>query len=312
MIRMNDHLARRFIRDFGLPIPIESAKLLDYYVELYDKVYDTKRKYKIFKECLKDFNTEEQFFEYRNGIVHDIVEHFENHPSYRIFNESKDKYNELFNIPKENITKNLYSPLNADKYYVSIDLREANFTVLKNLDKSMVFNADSYEEFIKNFNPLSNEYFGITKHMRQSILGKLNSKKIVKRAKYLLDNYIILPIVDKQRVLDINQIRNFNHDEYVFEVTLDFKPDSIKIPDYWKSDVKVSMFYLKQIEPYNFFVKMYFKSDSERKYDFKGVNVNLFPQVYKHYFGLEIEDKDLMFTSDSGLKAKYIEALKWS
>lgn len=60
----NKKVISRFFSDFKLPIPIVYQEYLPYYLELFDKDYDTKAKYGLFMDFYeKCGGTNEGFFQ---------------------------------------------------------------------------------------------------------------------------------------------------------------------------------------------------------------------------------------------------------
>lgn len=308
MKEMTERLAHRFIKDFNLPIPLESKDLLPYYIDLYDSVFNTRYKLEIFKEMIKDFESEEDFYNYRNGVVHEVLEFIENQDSYKEFNQRELGLDYSITTGRDKTIRNssIYSLSNVGKYFLSIDLKSANFVVLKSIDKNLVKGKDTWEEFMSEFTEY--EYLKKSKHLRQSLLGKLNSKRIMKYAKYLLESKVIKPLLDRKQI-KLEQIVSHNYDEFIIELEEQSNIDKIlkdnEIID--SSDLNIRKFKLLQISnKYLYFVKV---EDSGR-IEFKGVDKRVFPQVFKYYFNLPIENKDLLFTTELGIPAKFLEPIK--
>lgn len=306
MKEITDRLAHRFIKDFNLPIPLESKDLLEYYIDLYDSVFDSKYKLEIFKDMIKDFESEEDFYNYRNGIVHQVLEFIENQKSYKEFNQRDLKLEYPITGKNSSIRNStIYSINNIGKYFLSIDLKSANFVVLKSIDKNLVKGKDTWEEFMSEFTDY--EYLKKSKHLRQSLLGKLNSKRIMKYARYLLEAEIIKPLIDN-KIFFPEQIVSYNFDEFIFEIEENSNIDKyIKDSEILGSNnLNIRKFRLEQISnKFKYFVKV---EDSGR-IEFKGVDKKLFPQVFKHYFNLPIENRDLFFTTELGISAKFLEPI---
>lgn len=307
MKEMTDRLAHRFIKDFNLPIPLESKDLLPYYIDLYDSVFNTRYKLEIFKKMIKDFESEEDFYNYRNGVVHKVLEFIENQESYKEFNQ-KELGLEYPITGRDKSIRNssIYSLSNVGKYFLSIDLKSANFVVLKSIDKNLVKGRDTWEEFVSEFTGY--EYLKKSKHLRQSLLGKLNSKRIMKCAKYLLESKVIKPLLDRKQI-KVEQIVSHNYDEFIFELEEQSNIDKIlqdtEIIDF--SDLNIRKFKLVQIsDKFKYFIKV---EDSGR-IEFKGVDKRVFPQVFKYYFNLPIENRDLLFTTELNIPARFLEPIE--
>ena len=299
---ITNRLVRTFMKDFKIPGPVQRYEFLEYYVNTYDCVIKCKENFELFKNVLRKFENEDAFLNYRHKILDDIVNDITNNDAYKKFIEDKNLLN--FNFLTNNVKgKNLYNANNAGQHYLSIDLRSGNFMALKHYDKSIVKNCDTWEEYIKCFT--EHVYFGIGKTFRQKVLGHLNVKRIMNYERILLEEEIVKSILDSN-ILNIEDMVSHNFDEVVFKVNEDFDVNEISIPEKFVNDVHVEKFLLEQINLYSMFVK---KNGEQIK--FKGVNNNLFPQVFKHYMNLLLDEKDLYFTSDTGHLCKYMEVMEF-
>ena len=299
----------RFVDDFNLPIVVFEPKIFSYYISLYNVVYDTKVKFKLLNDLFTKFDTghlerdNEMLFQYSQKLQEDIISIVHNITSYDQFVNTKFDYRIdpiLENIPKD---------LNEEGSYISIDLVKANYQALKYFsyhilnDDSLIIGSENYDEFISTFT--EDEYFKQSKKFRQIVFSHLNPKRqnfiqfqiIANIAKFLLDYIDKEDIVAKKN--DELIIRTDNVDvkaieEFCFNNGI---------------DVSIKFFHLKQFKPYNFYVKE-FPFDNMIK--FYKVPKNLMAQVYKYYFHLTVNNKDLMFYDHANkLLAKYCDRLKF-
>lgn len=299
---LGKHLVKSFMKDFKIPGPVQRNDFLEYYINTYDSVLDCKKYYDLFLNTIDKFENEDHFLGHRYKILENVVADITNNETYKAFIEDKNLLN--FQFFTNNIKgKNFYKTENAGKFYLSIDLRSGNFMALKHYDKDIVKNCETWEEYVKNFTEY--EYFGLGKTFRQKVLGHLNVKRIMNYERILLEEDIVKPIIDVN-ILSVDMIVSHNFDEVVFEIDKNFDEKIIEIPEKFKNDVHVEKFELEQIKPYSMFVKK-----MENKIKFKGVNNNLFPQVFKHYMNLPLDDKDMYFVSDTGHLCKYVEKLEF-
>ena len=181
----NRELAKRFISDYKLQIPLINEKYFFYHLGLYQEDYNSLEYYfelldmigkKYGGDCNKFL---EDYYNVRDKIITTIVE-----------SEAFQKFNTMdmnvFTIKdRPNITSdNIYNNDNIGKFFISIDLKKANFQTLRNIDKDIVFGADTYEEFIGKFTDL--DYIKESKHARQVIFGKCNPKRHITAEKYFI------------------------------------------------------------------------------------------------------------------------------
>ena len=181
----NRELAKRFISDYKLPIPLINEKYFFYHLGLYQEDYNSLEYYfelldmigkKYGGNCNKFL---EDYYNVRDKIITTIVE-----------SEAFQKFNTMdmnvFTIKdRPNITSDdIYNNDNIGKFFISIDLKKANFQTLRNIDKDIVFGADTYEEFIGKFTDL--DYIKESKYARQVIFGKCNPKRHITAEKYFI------------------------------------------------------------------------------------------------------------------------------
>lgn len=167
---------KRFVKDYSLPIQLFQQPYFDYFIDLYDKQFDTKNKYKLLCGTINICGNEQNFMEQYYKIKDKILEVMKNNPIFTEFNNSKL---EEYNIPHNSYGKdNVFNEGNVGKYFISIDLKKANFQAMKYYNKDLVLGFNTYEEFMHNFTNL--EYMIKSKYTRQVIFGNLNPKKQLK------------------------------------------------------------------------------------------------------------------------------------
>ena len=305
-MKFNVELAKRFVSDYKLPIPIVTDEhLFNYYLSLFEKQFQTKSKYE--KLCIlidRDFDSKsDKFLKEYYDIRESIIQTVNDNIAYQKFNNMdmnvyaiKDKINISSN--------NIYNYENTNKVFISIDLKKANFQALKFVNPDIIYNANSYEDFIGHFTNL--DYIKNSKYTRQVIFGKMNPKRHITVEKYII-NEIRKLITD---IEDITTLVSMSTDELVYELTvpidavgLSLEFDLINIQDRIKHklniDVSIEVFKLKSYEVYSntndnihkhFFVKKYL--NESKKEEFKCIPEPFFPLFYKLYNGLEIQNED--------------------
>ena len=316
----NRELAKRFISDYKLQIPLINEKYFFYHLALYQEDYNSLEYYfelldmigkKYGGNCNKFL---EDYYNVRDKIITTIVE-----------SEAFQKFNTMdmnvFTIKdRPNITSNnIYNNDNIGKFFISIDLKKANFQTLRNIDKDIVFGADTYEEFIGKFTDLN--YIKESKYARQVIFGKCNPKRHITAEKYFIIQ-IYKKVIEQFPYL-YDKCVSLSNDEMIFKVDFlryndkltcfSLKKDIQTIAKEIGFDVHVEFFHLKG---YNlvfkesrsirktFFMKDYFCTDG--KFKMIGVPLQYHSIAYKLYKGKELSEIDYHFDYE-GMDARFCE-----
>jgi hypothetical protein len=316
----NRELAKRFISDYKLPIPLINEEYFFYYLNLYQEDYDSLGKYnqlldmineKYGGDCNKFL---EDYYNVRDKIITTVIE-----------SEAFQKFNTMdmnvFTIKKKpNITSNnIYKQSNIGKFFISVDLKKANFQTLRNIDKDIVFGADTYEDFIGKFTDL--DYIKESKYSRQVIWGKCNPKRHITAEKYFITQ-IYKKIIEQFPYLS-DKCVSLSNDEMIFNVEFLFYNDKLtcftlrehieKIAKEIGFEVHVEFFHLRG---YNllfkesrsvrktFFMKDYFCTNG--KFKLIGVPLQYHSICYKLYKGQDLSEIDYHFDYE-GMNARFCE-----
>lgn len=278
-----------------MDISVPEHEHFDYYIEQFSKL----EKWKNIKDLIKLYEEAEEkygnLYEYRLKKSNEIIEYLKNTRSY---NELQDD-NLLPDFPT---TKNFeYS---EDKKYISIDIKKANWVVLKKYDPDFAPElGDSYENFISKFDVP--EIFNHSKQLRQFIFGNINPKRQGKAQRVIIQD-----ILNKYSSLNLDAVCVKN-DEVIYSF------DSFnQIEEIFKTiDIdlfRVKLFTVKRIK--DFRVNTYLSNKGEELYkEMVGCNGNLFFLYLKMYiFNEPIDIRDLYFKMDGNIAIWNIEGLKIS
>ena len=134
-------LAKRFVSDYKLPIPILDEDTFFYHIDLYEKDYQAYTKYcKVIDMIDERFGGDiRAFLDYYYEVREEIINTVTNSEAYKRFN----------NMPMEpyaikeklNIGHNtVFNEDNVGHSFISIDLKKANFQTLNLIDKEIIFN----------------------------------------------------------------------------------------------------------------------------------------------------------------------------
>ena len=311
-MKYSEKILKRFIKDYSLPIHIPTEEMINYYIDLYDPVFNSKEKWNMFTTELGKFKFEEEFLSAEHEIITKIIRGIEENPIYQEFISCEmDAYmpihKDIEGVPFVK-TVNLYTPSNNGKYFISIDMKKANYQALKMFSSSLVFNTNTYEEMVAKFT--DSEYFKNSKHIRQVVFGQLNMGRITRQERYLNEKvlkYILRTGYPKDKII------TFTTDEIIIECTpqmfLGTKGCEFLAKDIYERigiEVKVEDFRLKYIGN-DTYIK---EHDEGIPPTFKGGSVTYFPQAYKAYMGLPLEERDMYFRYEDQI-AEFIKPMEW-
>lgn len=319
-MQYNRELAKRFISDYRLPIPLINEEYFFYHLNLYEEDYGSLSKYKALLNIIESQfeNDCNKFLKHYYDVRENIIQTITKSKAFQIFNEMNLDVYSIKN--KENISSNnIYNQSNIGKFFVSVDLKKANFQILKKIDKDIVLGAETYEELIEKFSKL--DYIKDSKYTREVVFGKMNPKRHITIEKYFIIQ-LYKRLVDDLHLFCKNCV-SMSNDELVFNVDLLYLNDKLtcynlrrnieKIANELELDVRVEFFHLRG---YNllfkesrsirktFFVKDYFCTDGK----FKLISTPLpyHSICYKLYKGKEMEEIDYHFDYE-GMDARFCE-----
>ena len=316
----NRELAKRFISDYKLPIPLINEEYFFYHLNLYQKDYGSLDKYNqlldiINKKYDGDYNKFlEDYYNVRDKIITNVIEN-EAFQRFNTMDMSAFSFKERLNITSNNI----YNQDNIGGFFISIDLKKANFQTLKNIDKNIVFGADTYEDFIGKFT--DSEYIANSKYFRNVVFGMMNPKRHITAEKYFITQ-IYQKVIEEFSYL-ADKCVSLSNDEIIFKTEFLLYNDKLtcfalrrdikKIAKAIGFDVHVEFFHLKG---YNlilkesrsirksFFMKEYFCT--EGKFKLIGVPLQYHSICYKLYKGENLSETDYHFDYE-GMDARFCE-----
>ena len=298
----NKDLANIFVSDYKLPIPITFVEdYFFYYLNLYEEDYHSMTNYMKLCELINEKyeSKPEKFLEDYYNVREDIIQTMLNNEAYKTFNTMDMSCFTIKNRHQVS-SNNVYNCENNGKLFLSIDLKKANFQTLKYINKDIVLNANTYEDFIGKFTDL--DYIKQSKYTRQVVFGKLNPKRHITAEKFLINK--VYELIDKLYSYKAVSVSN---DEIVYDVTNIVNSDNrLEIKDTIKNvlGLNVSVEYYC-LECYQLLFKktksisktfFYRKSLFDHKEN-KLVSVPLpfYPIVYSLFKGRELTEIDYHF-----------------
>ena len=317
----NFELKKRFVNDYDLPIPIiGNGYNFEYHVNLYEEDFNSLTLYnKTLNEIKENFDNNvneflNNYYEVRENIIQTITKS----QPFQKFNEMDMNVYSIKN--KVNITSNnIYNQSNIGKFFISVDLKKANFQVLNKIDKEILLNSSSYKNFIEHFT--DSEYIANSKYFRNVVFGMMNPKRHITAEKYFITQ-IYKKVIEQFPYL-ADKCVSLSNDEMIFKVEFLFYNNKLTCHalrrDIQKSakdlgfDVHVEFFHLRG---YNlvfkesrsvrktFFMKDYFCTDG--KFKLIGVPLQYHSICYKLYKGKDLSEIDYHFDYE-GMNARFCE-----
>lgn len=286
-MNLSNEIKLKFLKDYKLPLIILEDNYFYKMLELLNKDFDTLKKLEDLKIAIKILNNQENFLKENTKIINNIINDISSLEEYKKF--SQDKL-ENFNLNYLNITnKDLYTLENINKNYIGFDIIKGNFTAIKYYNKNLVFNYETYENFITKYTNL--DYFKNSKQIRQVIFGHLLQKKLGKIQSFMTNNLIKF-LHEKKKIKEIDFLHKSN-DEIVINfnnINLNELKNELLKNELLKN-FRIETFKLVNIEDKKYFVKEHFNGKKE----FKCIENDFFIQAYKKYYNIPIKKEDLQF-----------------
>lgn len=305
---ISDKLKERFCKDCNIPLRLFHEPYFTDRLKLYDKYYNTLSKWDLFVEELQKYNCEQDYFEEYNRVKDAAINDIKKSDGFQKFNEEDmNKYSVKYTgLP----SKDIFKPSNNGKWFISIDMRKANFSDLKHYDPSIFGEAETWEKFIGKYT--SNKHIIDSKYIRQVILGNCNPKRQATYEKYIMGQVLEF-LIDVEKIgYFLNEIVFFSNDEIIIDMEeyvsciRNREITESKIKEYFDVPFKVELFYLRKINGTNGYYKEIIKTLDEREYEFKCLDSYMLPFVLRKFQNQEITESDKVFYHE-GVLSKFIE-----
>jgi hypothetical protein len=309
----NNKLRQRFVKDYNLPINVFDEKLFNYYIELYD--FFPREKWENLKSLIDEkYNGNvELWLDYCAKVRDEAINHVMGTQKYVNFNTCDLS---LYKLTKNIGEHSYYTEATNGCRFISIDLKKANFQALKYVG---VVEEKTYDELIEKVG--GDDYIKGSKYLRQVIFGKMNPGRTVTIEKYIMEK--IMKYADE--VLPIGfELYSQNSDELVYKLNTNNFVGDIKIICPVLEKVVLNELNIEVRVEYVEVIKLPIVNCNDNNIDaFVRTNLNngetvlkkasttFYPQIYKLWKGLPIEDKDLIFYDNDQL-AKFIEPLRFN
>ena len=168
----NIEVVSRFLSDNNIPIKTVSQEVfikqmteLGYWqqwVEFVDMINN------------KFFGDYQKFLDYYYDIREKMITALKN-PSYEAFNTGDMSMYDVRHVDYNNVSKSVWNHMNDGGYFISVDLKKANFQALKYVNPKIVLDCNSWDEFCRKFTDC--DYIINSKYTRQVVFGQLNPSR---------------------------------------------------------------------------------------------------------------------------------------
>ena len=208
-MNITNELKYRFCKNCGIPINLYAEPYFTDRIKLLEKQYGSASKYQKFLAYIEEFKSEQEYYEFYNKVKDNIIAAIKATAGYQRFNEMDMKeIGEIikgYSLP----SKTIYKPTFSGKHFISIDMKQANFTSLYHYDPTIFDGATTWEEYIRKFT--DDECIIESKYVRQRIFGECNPNRQATYEKFLMCGIIAFLLAE----IPEEDIVFFSNDEIV-------------------------------------------------------------------------------------------------
>lgn len=217
-----------FAENMKVPITVFDPELVDYYIDAFDRFYRCKNNFKAFIHDIQKYGGLSKLRGLMGELRTQIVGQIKNHPHYiKMMEQLSIKtsdipnslpeylrlYRRLNSIPNIKMDRNIYTADNHNKRFISINIKTADFRVIKSVCKSLF--PGEWIDYISSKTDL--EFIHNCESFREGIFNLLKTPKKIQMLKlaYIADLIEFLSQQDyysyMKKVMCINN-------EVVFEI----------------------------------------------------------------------------------------------
>ena len=327
---VNEHdlklLRHRFCEDTGAPIQVLSDPYFTQRLNLFEKEFNALTDYENYVKYVDEaFNGNiNAYLEFYHSLRDKIINEVSNSKAFRDFQEDEAITKQIKEFKPSMGNVNLYTQeqiKEGGNCFLSFDMKKANFQTLKWANPAIVFDCDTYEDFIGKFTDM--EWAKKSKRTREIIFGKLNPNRTMKYEKILMG--MVEEYLNKTIVTYWFDEFSLNSDEVIYKLKSDKNfDDAIKAINnaitednlFTNLGIHLRMEFFKLVL-YQFkthssdkLMSVFVKEHTNGKRTYKCANEIYFPQTYKLINGIEINDDDLAFYFDKTELAKFYHPLE--
>lgn len=312
-------LKERFCKDNSIGIKIFDEPYFTERLNLYHRAMpedDILKKWNTFLELLKKYETEKDYFDEYGSIKDAAIEVIKSNPTYQEFN-TMDFNKAGFKYDLSYPEKETYKDYNIGKYFISIDMKKANFTALRCFSSKIFNDKPTWEEFLRQFT--DSEYILSSKYIRQVIMGNCNPGRQVTYEKYLMGSLLKELLKDPlfHTGLTIPEIVSVKSDEIIIDVS--YLVEKFSQVDVYNSfndkvseaaekvnpnlNVRVELFKIEKLSTGDGYKRIFYDGKVHTQY--KCLNSYTAPFAFREELGEDVTENDKVFIFEDKL-AKFI------
>jgi len=215
-------LRKRFVKDYKLPITVFRDPYFEYLIDAYEHMH-ARAKYDEFVKLVGKLGGESEFFQESNRIITEMIATVRGERDIgQPWSEQAWSDFQVFNMAQFRIehefkkSSPIYIPENDGKWFVSIDLKKANYQSMRYCCGGLVAGTENYEEFISLFTEEPYYKCGATSDELLVFLGD-NSTELQEKIKKLLStNYPNFKVHVKQfKLVKISEEKPYYKREFL-------------------------------------------------------------------------------------------------
>lgn len=200
-------LRQRFCKDCDIPVNIFDEPYFSDRLKLFDFLYNSISKWDLFKSELAKYDSAMDYFIDYSRIKDEAIEAIRSTEGFQLF--TAYGIND-FSIKNKGLpVSKIYKPENNGRVFLSIDMKKANFSALREYRDDIFGGSDTWEEFISRFT--DNKHIINSKYIRQVIMGNLNPKRQTAYEKILMDK--LLTDILHAKIIGKENVATFLADE---------------------------------------------------------------------------------------------------
>ena len=305
-------LKKHYSKIKGLPITVFDNPYFEQRLEICDQISSglVRDYFSFICDIGSQFDSnEEKYFAHYNEVKDSAIKYIQSRKGYDDFSKADINYLPLVLQKTRFPKRDLYKEDNAEKAFISIDMKQANYNALNLLFPNIFAEFDSWEDFIRSYTNV--DLIIDSKYVRQVILGACNPKRQITCEHYIMGN-LLDHLLDNKPDLDIYSL---GEDEILIKTNnIDFFENELEqillsAPDNLGKIVRAEYFELRKIKGTDGWMKfIYDDGELSERPKFKCLDAEIYNQVVKHYYDLPIEEDDLVFYHNNKL-ARFLEPI---
>lgn len=295
---LQDQLIGQFLKLTNIPIPIVDESKMSYYVKLFNAHYHSEHLWTLFLESVESCRQDHvSFISYVANIKKQTCAYLNTFAS--IVKEFYDKEAKSLTVSK----KDIYSQQNADKLFVSFDVKEANYQTMAHIIRKRDLSfPETWVECVGKFT--SSRFLKECKYFRQTVMGKTTCVRYHSSLCRLL---FVQPLLDSIMKKFPSPPISVSADEVIFQVEKFPGLENLLplVADQKDQRWHVSQFQLCLLsKKHSYFVKVLEEPTKQRQ--LKCVKEMHACQAVKRDLDQEIQENDLYFVTQTGETAKFL------